>query len=98
MATLQIRNTVHDFEQWKATFDRYDAFRAEHRVRSYRVLRDAGDQHRVEVALDFDSAGDAAAFRKVLAEQVFSTPQSREILVSHEEPTILETVEHRTLD
>ena len=37
--SLQIRNTVRDFEAWKAAFDKFERFRADHGVRSYRVLR-----------------------------------------------------------
>ncbi len=74
--SLQIRNTVRDFETWKAAFDKFERFRAEHGVRSYRVLRRADDEHDVQVILDFDTAEAAVEFRGHL-EQIWRTPQSR---------------------
>ena len=61
--SLQIRNTVHDYDSWKAAFDKFERFRADHGVRSYRVLRRADDDRDVQVILDFDSAEAAVEFR-----------------------------------
>ena len=85
MNSLLIRNTVRDYESWKAAFDKYERFRQEHGVRSYRVLRKVEDPHDVEVVLDFDDAAAAADFRGRL-QQILATPQSRDQLVSHEAP------------
>jgi hypothetical protein len=89
--SLQIRNTVRDFEAWKAAFDKFERFRADHGVRSYRVLRRADDAQDVQVILDFDSPEAAVEFRGEL-EQIWRTPQSREQLVAHDEPLLLEDV------
>ncbi len=91
MNSLLIHNTVHDFDSWKAAFDTYEQFRADHGVRSYRVLRRADDAHDVQVILDFDSPEAAVDFHGSLA-KILATPRSREQLVSHDEPVLLDVV------
>lgn len=93
--TLQIRNTVRDFDEWKAAFDKFERFRADHGVRSYRVARRADDDHDVEISLDFDTAQAATDFRDHL-EQIWSTPQSQAQLVDHDEPVLFEIVAQHT--
>ena len=39
MATLHIENTVRNFDDWKAAFDKYEQFRVQHGVQAYRVVR-----------------------------------------------------------
>jgi hypothetical protein len=95
MNTLQIRNTVRDFETWKSVFDKFERFREEHGVRSYRVLRRADDEHDVQVVLDFDTEEAAVEFRGHL-EQIWRTPQSQEQLVDHDEPVLLEVVDRQS--
>ena len=63
MNSLLIRNQVHDYDSWKAAFDKYERFREEHGVRTYRVLRRADDEHDVQVILDFDDEAAALEFR-----------------------------------
>ncbi len=91
MNSLLIRNQVHDYDSWKAAFDKYERFREEHGVRTYRVLRRADDQHDVQVILDFDDEASALDFRGRL-EQILATPQSRAQLVEHDGPVLLEVV------
>jgi len=91
MNSLLIRNQVHDYDGWKAAFDKYERFREEHGVRSYRILRRADDRHDVQVILDFDSESAAADFRGRL-EQILATPQSQSVTISHEGPVLLEVV------
>ena len=95
MTTLHIENEVRDFTAWKAVFDKYDAFRAEHNVRSYRLSHYAGEPNRLIVDLDFDSADDAATFRAAL-EKVWASPQSAAQLAGHAKPVFLELIEERT--
>ena len=90
--TVLIRNQVHDFETWKAGFDSYDRFRADHGVRAYRVLRETADPSRVAIELDLDTTQDALAFCEGL-EKVWATPRSRAQLVSHEQPVVMALVE-----
>ena len=91
MNSLLIRNTVRDYDGWKAAFDKYERFREEHGVRSYRVLRRADDANDVQVILDFDSETAAADFRGRL-EQILATPLSQAHVVGHEGPVLLEVV------
>ena len=91
MNSLLIRNTVRDYESWKAAFDKYERFRQEHGVRSYRVLRRPDEERDVQVILDFDSPSDALAFG-VQLQKIWSTPQSQQQLLDHEEPMLLEVV------
>ena len=91
MNSVQIRTTVHDDDGWKAAFDKYERFREEHGVWSYRVLRRADDAHDVQVILDFDDEAAAADLRGRL-EQILTTPQSQAVAVSHEGPELLEVV------
>jgi hypothetical protein len=89
--SLQIRNTVHDYDSWRSAFDKFERFRADHGVRSYRVLRRADDARDVQVILDFDNREAADEFRGQL-EQIWRTPQSRALLTGHDEPVLLEDV------
>ena len=94
MATLHIENTVRDYDSWKTAFDKYDRMRADNGVRSYRITRRADDPLQIMIDLEFDDRAAAEAFRGVLA-QVWATPQSQSLLVSHSEPALLEVVEQR---
>jgi ribosomal protein L35AE/L33A len=96
MPTLHIENTVRDFDEWKAVFDKFDRFRAEKNMRAYRVSRRVDDPNTVTVDLEFDSLEDATAFRGAL-EQIWKTPQSKEQLVSHGTPALYDVVEQRQL-
>ena len=96
MTTVRIQNTVRDFGQWKAVFDKFDRFRAEKGARAYRMSRLVDDPNNVVVDLDFDSVEEATAFRTAL-ETIWQSPQSREQLVAHEVPKLYELVEARAL-
>lgn len=96
MTTLRIDNTVRDFDAWKQVFEKFDRFRAERGVRSYRLVRSVDDPLRVMVDLEFDRVAEAASFRTALL-KVWETPQSRQQLVAHAGPFLLETVEERVL-
>ena len=96
MATLHVENLVHDFDGWKAAFDKFESFRAERGVRAYRVSRSVDEPNRVLVDLDFDSVADATTFREAL-ERIWRTPQSKEQLVSHGTPDVLDVVVDRTM-
>lgn len=95
MATLHVENTVRNFDSWKSAFDKFDRFRQDQNVRSYRVARSVEDPNRVTVDLDFDSVEDATTFRTGL-EKIWETPQSKEHLVSHGTPLLLDVVESKS--
>jgi hypothetical protein len=46
MTTVHIENTVRDFGTWRANFDKYERFRAEQGVQSYRVSRSVTEPER----------------------------------------------------
>jgi quinol monooxygenase YgiN len=95
MTTLHIENTVRDYQTWKDVFDKYDAFRAEHGVQSYRLSRFADDPNRLMIDLDFDSLPEAQAFAAALR-KIWASPQSRAQLVDHTVPHVLEVIEQRS--
>lgn len=97
MITLHVETQVRDYESWKEVFDKFDRFRAEQNVRSYRVARDFEDPNSVTIDMEFDSVEDATAFRGAL-EKIWATPQSQEQLVSHRTPQIQSLVEHRAIE
>ena len=96
MPSLHIENTVKDFDAWKAVFDKFDRFRSDQRMRSYRMARQIDDPTKVVIDLDFDTLADATSFREALA-QIWRTPQSRDHLVDHGTPTLYDVVEERVL-
>lgn len=96
MTTLHIDNTVHDYDNWKEAFDRYEAFRKERGVRSYRIARDATDPQRVLVDLDFDDPAAAIEFRGAL-QKIWATPLSQQQMIKHGDPLLLDVVVRQTL-
>jgi hypothetical protein len=97
LTTVRIANSVHDYESWQQAFDKFERFRADHGVRSYRIVRQVSDPSEVSIDLEFGSLAEAEAFVPLLA-RIWSTPQSREELVSHGAPTILDEVRRRVLE
>jgi len=92
MTTLHIENTVHDYDSWKAAFDKFDRARRDRGVRSYRISRSQQDAGKVLVDLQFDSVTRAEEFREFL-QGVFRTPQSQGVSIDHSEPVVLEVLE-----
>jgi hypothetical protein len=70
---------------------------ADSAVRATRVLRDLEALQRVEIHLESDDSAAATAFRDKLL-NVWETPQSHAQLVDHEQPTVLDLIEERTLE
>lgn len=81
--TLHIDNTVRDYDDWKAAFDQYERFRAEHGVRAYRLGRVVETPERVLIDLEFDDRASAESFRAALA-TVLATPRSRAMVTGHQ--------------
>ncbi len=97
MTTLHIENTVRDYETWQEAFDKFERFRADNGVRSYRICRQVSDPNEITVDLEFGSLEEAEAFVPLLV-QIWRTPQSQEQLVAHEPPTLMELVRDRALE
>lgn len=68
MPILQIEHAISDYETWKRAFDADPVRREESGVRRYRILRPVDDQNYVKVELEFDTPGEAEAFREALRE------------------------------
>jgi hypothetical protein len=96
MVTLHMENTVRDFDAWKRNFDKFDRFRADNGVRSYRLARQLEDGNRFTVDLEFDDVATATAFRGAL-EKIWATPQAKELLVAHSPAIIYQVAEQRDL-
>ena len=87
MTTVHIENTVADFDTWKVNFDKYERFRAEHGVQSYRVSRSLTEPNEVLIDLEFCDQTAAQAFLPKL-EQIMNSPQARAQLVRHSPPRL----------
>ena len=96
MTTLHIENHVHDYDSWKAAFDKFDRARRDRGVRSYRISRAREDAGTVLVDLEFDNTTRAEEFCEFL-QGVWRTPQSQGLLTEHTEPVLLEVLEDVSL-
>jgi hypothetical protein len=66
MPVLRIDHVVNDFDAWKQAFDSDPVGREAGGVRSYRILRPAGERDHVLVDLEFDAIDEAQAFAEKL--------------------------------
>ena len=94
MTTVHIENTVQDFDTWKATFDKYERFRAEQGVQFYRVSRSVIEPREILVDLEFGDETAAQAFLPKL-EQIMNSPQAQAQLVRHSVPRLYAVVTER---
>ena len=94
MTTVHIENTVQDFDTWKANFDKYERFRAEQGVQSYRVSRSVTEPNEVLIDLEFGDETAAQAFLPKLA-QIMNTPQAQAQVVEHCTPRLYAIVTER---
>ena len=94
MTTVHIQNTVGDFDAWKANFDKYERFRAEQDVQSYRVSRSVTEPNEVLIDLEFCDETAAQAFLPKL-EQIMNSPQARTQLMRHSVPRLYAVVTER---
>jgi ribosomal protein L35AE/L33A len=95
--TVHIENTIRDYASWQEAFDKFERFRADNGVQSYRICKRAANPNEVTIDLEFASREEAEAFVPKLL-KIWSTPQSREQLVSHGTPELLEVLRHRVLE
>jgi hypothetical protein len=96
-ATLHIEHPVRDFDAWKRVFDSFHDFRVAHDVRSVRVGRRVDAASHVAIDLVFDSEDAAAAFHRVLQEQVWSRQQATDLLAGGPSAAIHNLVEDTTI-
>ena len=91
MTIVHIENTVQDFDTWKVNFDKYERFRAEQGVQSYRVSRSVTEPNEVLIDLEFCDDTAARAFLPKL-EQIMNSPQAQTQLVRHSIPRLFAVV------
>ena len=94
MTTVHIENTVRDFDTWKANFDKFERFRAEQGVQSYRVSRSVTEPNEVLIDLEFCDQTAAQAFLPQL-EKIMNSPQAQAQLVRHSVPLLYAVVTDR---
>ena len=94
MTTVHIENTVQDFDTWKANFDKFERFRAEQGVQSYRVSRSVAEPNEVLIDLEFRDEMAAQAFLPKL-DQIMNSPQARTQLTRHSVPRLYAVVTER---
>jgi hypothetical protein len=94
MTTVHIENTVQDFDTWKANFDKFERFRAEQEVQSYRVSRSVTEPNEVLIDLEFADETAAQAFLPKL-DQIMNSPQAQAQLVRHSIPRLYAIVTER---
>jgi len=92
MPTLHIQHRITDFETWVAAFNRFADARRHAGVRAQSVRQPVDDPNYVVIDLDFDSTGEAAAFRRFLETQVWGTQENAPALVGSPQTMILEPV------
>ena len=96
MFTLRIEHEIHDFDAWRAAFDRDPAGRQRSGVRHYRVARPVDDRNYVLIDLDFDSPGEAENFANTMR-KVWQSPEAAPALRGAPHTRIVETVESADL-
>ena len=73
MPSLHIEHAITDLSTWLAAFNRFQAAPANAGVRSARVHQPVDDDRYIYVDLDFDTVDEAAAFKKFLETNVWSS-------------------------
>ncbi len=94
MSIVQLEHPIRDFETWKAAFDRDPVQREASGVRRYQIYRPIDDPNFIAVDLEFDSRGEADAFKAAL-EQLWRSPQATPALGGPPRVRIVEMVEKK---
>ena len=95
MPVLQIEHPVRDFETWKAVFDGSEERRVAGRVRRYQVYQPVDDPNYIAVDLEFDSRGEAEAFKLGL-EALWRSAQAGPLLGGTPRARIVDIVETKS--
>jgi hypothetical protein len=92
MTTLRIEHAIHDYDLWKAAFDSFAEARAKAGVRGFAIRQPADDPKYLMLDLEFEGAGQAAAFAAFLEQRVWSSPDSAPALAGLPRTRILDLV------
>jgi hypothetical protein len=94
MPVVQLEHPVRDFETWKAAFDRDPIHREASGVRGYLIYRPIDDPNYIAVDLEFDSRGEAEAFKLAL-EELWRSPQATPALGGTPRARVVDMVERK---
>jgi hypothetical protein len=89
---VQLEHPVRDFDTWKAAFDRDPIHREASGVRRYQIYRPIDDPNYIAVDLEFDSRGEAEAFKLAL-EELWRSPQAAPALGGTPRARVVDIVE-----
>ena len=92
MATLQIEHSITDLETWLGAFTRFEEARKKAGVRAQRVCQPVDDDKYIFVTLDFDSVGEAEAFKRFLETTVWASAEASPALVGTPKARVLTDV------
>jgi hypothetical protein len=92
MPTLHIQHPITDFGTWADAFDRFAEARVRAGVRSHRIRRPVDDPNYVVIELDFDSTGEAEAFRDFLQTRIWADAATAPALAGVPQTMILEAM------
>ncbi len=90
MTTLRIEHAIHDYDQWKAAFDRFAQVRQTAGVSGHAIRLPIDDPHYLMLDLEFPSADAAEAFARFLVERVWSSPDAAPALAGVPRTRVLE--------
>jgi len=93
MTTLRIEHAIHDYDLWRAAFDRFAEARERAGVRSHVIRLPADDPTYLILDLEFDSAEPAEAFATFLRERVWSSPEASPALAGTPQTRILRVLD-----
>lgn len=92
MPTVRIEHGIHNFDTWKAAFDRDPAGRKRSGVQRYQILRPVDDPDYIMIDLDFGTTAEAESFLEVM-HTVWSSSQAAPALAGKPQTRIVERVE-----
>jgi len=92
---VQLEHPIHDFETWKAAFDRDPIHREASGVRRYQIYRPIDDPTYVVVDLEFDDRDKAETFKLAL-EGLWRSPQAAAALGGTPRVRVVDSVERRS--
>ena len=76
MPSLHIEHPITDLTTWLAAFGRFHEARARAGVRATRIHQPLDDERYIYVELDFDTADEAAGFKRFLETNVWSSSET----------------------
>ena len=76
MPSLHIEHSITDLSTWLAAFNKFHRARANAGVRSVRVHQPVDDDRYIYIDLDFGTFDEAAAFKRFLETNVWSSSEA----------------------